>query len=146
VVASLIVYWAGWNTLWRLGVAIVLGYLLLGSYAAWATLRRLPRAPELEWKAALWLPVYLAGMGLFSYEGGFGAGAQRHLGLGWDIAAITVFALGIYYWARAAALPAEVIERNVLRAARAESPEGGPGAAAGAGETGTPPAPALNRP
>jgi amino acid transporter len=146
VVASLIVYWAGWNTLWRLGVAIVLGYLLLGSYAAWATLRRLPRAPELEWKAALWLPVYLAGMGLFSYEGGFGAGAQRHLGLGWDIAAITVFALGIYYWARAAALPAEAIERNVLRAARAESPEGGPGAADGAGETGTPPAPALNRP
>jgi len=115
VVANLIIYWAGWNTLWRLGLAIVLGYLLLGAYAWYATTRRLPNAPVLDWRAAQWLPVYLLGMGVISWQGGFGAGSQGHLPLWWDIALITGFSLGIYYWARAVALPAAQIERAIDR-------------------------------
>ncbi len=113
VVASLIIYWSGWNTLWRLGAAIVLGYLLLGSYAGYAIVKRLPNAPQLNWRAAQWLPVYLLGMGLISWEGGFGDGSQGNLPLWWDMALITVFSLVVYYWARATALPAAEIERNI---------------------------------
>ena len=111
VVASLIIYWAGWDTLLRLGAAVLIGYLLLGSYAAYATRKNLPNAPTLDWKAAQWLPVYLIGMGVISWQGGFGG--QGHLGLWWDILVIAVFSLGIYYWARATALPTEKIQQNI---------------------------------
>ncbi|MEU6329809.1 APC family permease [Streptomyces sp. NPDC047049] len=111
VVASLIIYWAGWDTLQRLGWAIIIGYVLLGSYAWYATKKRLPNAPRLDWKAAQWLPVYLIGMGLIAWQGGFGG--QGHLPLWWDMAVITAFSLGIYYWARATAVSSEAIEQNI---------------------------------
>ncbi|MDH6578448.1 APC family permease [Kitasatospora sp. MAP5-34] len=112
-VASLVIYWAGWDTLWRLGVSILLGYLLLGSYAAYAQAKRLPVAPRMDFKAGQWLPVYLIGMGLISWQGQFGAGAKLNLPLWWDIVVIVAFSLGIYYWAMRVALPVEEIERNI---------------------------------
>ncbi|MFE7594200.1 APC family permease [Kitasatospora sp. NPDC057512] len=112
VVSSLIIYWSGWHTLSRLGIAIVLGYVLLGSYAAYAIRKGLPNAPRLSWKAAQWLPPYLVGLGLISWLGGFGDG------IGWiplwtDMALVSVFSVGIYYWAIRVALPAEEIEQEV---------------------------------
>lgn len=121
VVANLIIYWAGWHTLWRLGVAIVLGYVLLGGYARYAVVKRLPDAPRLDWKAAQWLPVYLVGMGLISWQGGFGGGSGR-IALWWDILLIAVFSLVIYYWARATASPAEQIERSIQEVAVTDAP------------------------
>jgi amino acid transporter len=112
-VSSLIIYWSGWNTLWRLGLAIIIGYVLLGAYAAYATAKQLPNTPRLDWKAAQWLPVYLIGMGFISWQGGFGDGSQGNIPLWWDIALIVAFSLAIYYWARAVALPAAEIERNI---------------------------------
>jgi amino acid transporter len=111
VVANLIIYWAGWDTLWRLGVAIVLGYLLLGAYAWYAVQKGLPDAPRLDWKAAQWLPVYLIGIGVVSSQGTFGG--QGHIGLWWDMLIIAVFSLGIYYWALATAADTAEIERNI---------------------------------
>ncbi|KJS62642.1 APC family permease [Streptomyces rubellomurinus] len=111
-VASLIIYWAGWDTLLRLGIAIALGYGLLGSYAAYAIIKRLPNAPRLNWKAAQWLPVYLLGLGLISWQGGFGNGAGR-IPLWADMGIVVVFSLAIYYWAIQVALPAEEIEREI---------------------------------
>ncbi len=112
VVAGLIIYWSGWETVWRLGAAIVLGYLLLGSYAWYATVKNLPNAPRLDWKAAQWLPVYLIGMGVISWQGGFGSG-EGNIGLWYDIGIIAVFSLVIYYWAVAVGLPAEAIEQSI---------------------------------
>ncbi|AXE84365.1 APC family permease [Streptomyces sp. Go-475] len=120
VVANLIIYWSTWDTLWRLGVAIVLGYVLLGGYAWYATRRGLPDAPRLDWKAAQWLPVYLLGMGVISWQGGFGG--QGHIGLWWDIVVIAVFSLAIYYWARASASRPEEIERSIEELAVTEVP------------------------
>jgi amino acid transporter len=115
VIASLIIYWAGWSTLQRLGYAILLGYVLLGAYAWYATAKRLPNAPRLDWKAAQWLPVYLIGMGVISWQGGFGG--QNHIKLWWDILLIAVFALVIYYWARAVSVPSATIEENIEQVA-----------------------------
>jgi amino acid transporter len=117
VVASLIIYWAGWDTLWRLGIAIVIGYVLLGSYAWYAHAKGQPNAPEMDWRSAQWLPVYLLGMGVISWQGSFcemsGCGAQNNLPLWWDIGVIAVFSLAIYYWALSVGLGSEAIERNI---------------------------------
>ncbi|MFJ9948672.1 APC family permease [Kitasatospora sp. NPDC091207] len=112
VIASLIIYWAGWHTLSRLGLAIVLGYGLLGSYAAYAIRKGLPNAPRLDWRAAQWLPVYLVGLGLISWQGGFGEG-RGNIPMWWDMGLVAVFALAVYFWAIRVALPAEVIEQNI---------------------------------
>ena len=111
VVANLIIYWSGWDILWRLGLAIVLGYLLLGGYAFYAHSRNLPDAPRLDFRAAQWLPVYLIGMGVISWQGSFGG--QNNIALWWDILVIAVFSIGIYYWAKATASTAEDIERSI---------------------------------
>nr|WP_089105665.1 APC family permease [Streptomyces hyaluromycini] len=111
VVANLIIYWSGWGTLWRLGLAIILGYLLLGGYAFYAHSKNLPDAPRLDFRAAQWLPVYLIGMGLISWQGSFGG--QNNIALWWDILVIAAFSIGIYYWAKATASTAEDIERSI---------------------------------
>ncbi|WP_241002508.1 APC family permease [Streptomyces sp. CB01881] len=113
VVASLVIYWAGWDTLWRLGLAILIGYVLLGGYSAYSVSKGVPNAPRMDFKAGQWLPVYLVGMGLTSWQGTFGEGSQGNLPLWWDILVVVVFSLVIYYWALAVALPVEEIERNI---------------------------------
>jgi len=120
VVANLIIYWAGWDTLWRLGLAIVLGYVLLGGYAWWANATNQPDAPRMDFKAAQWLPVYLLGMGVISAEGGFGGAGN--IGLWWDILIIAVFSLGIYYWARATSSKREDIERSIEEVVVTDAP------------------------
>ncbi|MFF0448882.1 APC family permease [Streptomyces sp. NPDC004609] len=119
VVSNLIIYWAGWDTLWRLGVAIVLGYLLLGGSAL---LRLNPRVPRMDWRSAQWLPVYLVGMGLLSWQGGYcsagpaatvACGATDAIPLWWDMVLIGVFSLLIYYWAQSVRLPAEETQEYI---------------------------------
>ncbi|GGW11522.1 amino acid permease [Streptomyces libani subsp. rufus] len=112
VVADLIIYWAGWGTLWRLGFAILLGYVLLGSYAWYAIRKGLPDAPRLDFRAAQWLPGYLVGMGVISWLGGFGGG-RGTIGLWWDMLIVAVFSLVVYYWAKATASKPEAIERSI---------------------------------
>jgi hypothetical protein len=62
----------------------------------------------------LWLPVYLIGMGLISWQGGYcstgpassaSCGATGHFGLWWDMLVIAAFSLAIYFWAQAVRLP-----------------------------------------
>ncbi|MEZ0093168.1 APC family permease [Streptacidiphilus sp. EB129] len=112
IVANLIIYWSGFDTLWRLGIGIVLGYLLLGGSALF---KLNPRTPHLDWRSAQWLPVYLLGMGIISWRGGFcsggpasttSCGASNSIPLWWDIGVVAVFSLVIYYWAQAVRLPA----------------------------------------
>ncbi|MEU1593252.1 APC family permease [Streptomyces sp. NPDC005708] len=119
-VANLIIYWAGWDTLWRLGIAILLGYVLLGGYAWYATRKNLQDAPRLDWKAAQWLPPYLVGMGLISWQGGFGG--QNHIPLWWDIVVVAVFSLVIYNWARATASKPAEIEESIHEVVVTEAP------------------------
>ncbi|RAG84474.1 amino acid permease [Streptacidiphilus pinicola] len=111
VIATLIIYWSGWDTLWRLGIAILLGYALMGGYAWYANVSGKPYAPKMDWKSAQWLPVYLIGIGLVSWQGQFGGTGNIPLWV--DIAIVAVFALGVYYWAIATSLKTAEIERNI---------------------------------
>jgi amino acid transporter len=105
VVANLIIYWSGIQVLWKLGVCIVIGYLLIGVAMAFDKDR-----PPLDWKSAQWLPVYLVGMGVISWLGQYNGAsdakplATGHLHFGIDMLVVAVFSLIIFYWAQAVKL------------------------------------------
>ena len=105
VIANLIIYWSGIQVLWKLGVCIVIGYLLIGIAMAFDKQR-----PPLDWKSAQWLPVYLIGMGIISWLGQYNGAsdakplATGHLHFGIDMLVVAVFSLIIFYWAQATKL------------------------------------------
>jgi len=106
-ISGLIILWTTWDTDWKLGVAILIGYVILVANRA---LDLNPHKPMLDWRAASWLPVYLLGMGVIVYLSSFGPLDNPVLDFGWDMAAVAVFSFVIYYWALAVSLTREAIE------------------------------------
>jgi amino acid transporter len=111
IIANLIILWAGWGTDWKLGVSILIGYaILVGN----RLLRLNPHKPTLNWLAASWLLPYLVGMGLIVYFSDYGPkGDSAPITFGWDALVVAVWALVIYYWAMAVALPREEIDEMI---------------------------------
>jgi amino acid transporter len=106
IVSGFIILWSGWATDWKLGVAILLGYVILGLTRVF---RLNTHNPVMQWRSAQWLPVYLIGLGLIVYLSPYGPLKNPVLPLWWDMGVTAVFSLAIYYWALAVALPRETI-------------------------------------
>jgi amino acid transporter len=111
VFANLIIYWTGFETLWKLGLIIVVGYVLIGFFMLFDKER-----PPIDWKSAQWLPVYLIGMGIISWQGQYSGQSSKtplpptntgNIPFWWDMLAVAVFSLIIYYWAMAVRLSRE---------------------------------------
>ena len=111
IIANMIIYWSGFEVLWKLGIVLVIGYVLIGISMAFDKQR-----PPLDWKSATWLPVYLIGMGIISWQGQFSGAASSdvhplpptntgNLPFWWDMLVVAGFSLIIYYWAMAVKLP-----------------------------------------
>ena len=109
VISGLIILWSGWTTDWKLGIAVIIGYVILGLSRV---LHANPNPPPFQWRSAQWLPVYLIGLGLITYLSTYGGG-RGTLNIWWSIVVVAVFSLVIYYWALAVALPAELIQRMI---------------------------------
>jgi amino acid transporter len=110
IVANLLILWSGWTTDWKLGVAILIGYVILGISRL---LHLNDVRPVLDWRAASWLPVYLVGMGVLVYLSAFGGLKHPLYGVWWSIGIVAAFGLVIYYWAMQVALPRERIEEII---------------------------------
>jgi amino acid transporter len=110
IVANLLILWSGWTTDWKLGVAILIGYVIL---IANRLFKLNPAAPVLDFRAAQWLPVYLVGMGLIVYLSDFGPLKDPLFPLWWDMVAVAAFSLIVFYWALRVALPAERIQEAI---------------------------------
>ncbi|WP_432937144.1 APC family permease [Kribbella sp. CA-253562] len=110
VVANLLILWSGWTTDWKLGVAILLGYVVLIGNRVF---KLNPVTPELDLRAAQWLPAYLVGMGLIVYLSDFGPLTHPWFPLWWDMVVVAAFSLVIYFWAIAVALPTDRIEQMI---------------------------------
>lgn len=91
IVATLIVYWSGWNTTWRLGIVVAIG---LGLFGAKMRFDRVPLARLDLWQAS-WLVPYAVGIGLISYYGNYGGG-RGFIAQPWDLGATTVFAVCVF--------------------------------------------------
>jgi amino acid transporter len=108
ILANLIIYWSGFEVLWKLAIAIVIGYVLIGTSMYFDKER-----PPLDWRSAQWLPVYLIGMGIISWQGQFSGQSSTtplaptntgNLPFWWDMLVVAAFSLAIYYWAQATRL------------------------------------------
>jgi amino acid transporter len=110
IVANLLILWTGWDTVWRLGVAILIGYVIL---AVTRIFNLNSQSPQLDLRAASWLPVYLLGMGAIVYLSDFGPMSNPVFPLWWDMVAVAIFSAIIYFWAMAVALPTERIEEMI---------------------------------
>jgi amino acid transporter len=105
-ISSLIILWTTWDTDWKLGVAILIGYaILIGNRA----LHLNEHKPMLDWRAASWLPVYLIGLGIIVYISSFGPLDDPILPFGWDMLVTAVFSFAIYYWAMEVCLTTDKI-------------------------------------
>jgi amino acid transporter len=116
VVANLLIYWSGFEVIWKLGIVLVIGYALIGFFM-W----RDPQRPPLDWKSAVWLPVWLIGLGIISWQGQYSGGAvaapvnTNNIPFWWDIVVVAGFSLIIYYWAMWTKLPREEMLELVHR-------------------------------
>ena len=120
VIANLIILWTGWDTDWKLGISILIGYAILVANRVFGLNEH---KPTLDWKAASWLIPYLIGMGVIVYLSDFGPkGDAALIGFGWDALVVAVWSLVIYYWAMAVALSTEQIEEML---GEVELPEDG---------------------
>jgi amino acid transporter len=115
VVASEILLFTGWAVVWKLIVAILLGFVLLSLSIATASNER----RSLDWRSAAWLWPYLLGMAAISYLSSFDTrtpssiplvglrGPRNELTFGWDILAVALLSLAVYAFAIRSRLPAE---------------------------------------
>jgi amino acid transporter len=130
VLATFIVYWAGWSTYTTLMVALLIGYVLMAVSAA---LHLNPNQPRVDWDAAVWIFPYLIGMGVISYFGTFGAptggrggiiggvgvfktvlvGGNNALGLYGGLLVSAAWSLVIYYLAMSRRLPSAKVDEYV---------------------------------
>ncbi len=109
VFANLIIYWGGWNTDWKLFAAVGIGFVLLAiSYVTKAN----PERPSLDWRAAIWLWPYLAGMAAISYLGQFDGG-HKVIPFWVDMGVVAAFSVVIYLFAMTVRLGPERVRAYV---------------------------------
>lgn len=90
---NLISYWTGWETIYKLAIAIVIGF----AFFIVALLRGKLKSHFIGLKSIIWLLPYLCGLVLISYLGAFGG--KNIIPFGWDFFVIALFSMGILYLA-----------------------------------------------
>ncbi|MGH3510557.1 MAG: APC family permease, partial [Nocardioidaceae bacterium] len=76
---NLIMYWAGWDQVWKMMIAVALGYVLLAIFQFVDRNKR--RAPQLDFQYGWWVLVWFGGITLVSYLGSYsGVGGKTDAG------------------------------------------------------------------
>ncbi|MEU6281395.1 APC family permease [Streptomyces sp. NPDC047028] len=123
--ANLIVYWAGWNTNWKLFATIGIGFVFLAIFEATSK----GRSPALDWKAgAGWVMPWLIGLTVISWAGDYDGG-RGYIGFGWGFLVNLALAAIVYFLALRVRLPKARVDEHIERAreeARIEEEELGP--------------------
>ncbi len=90
---NLLSYWTGWETIYKLAIALLIGLVFFtGAY-----LRGSLKIPSAHFKSASWMLPYFSGLVLISYLGAFGG--KQIIPFGWDFLVIGIFSMAILYLA-----------------------------------------------
>ncbi len=125
--SNLIVYWSGWETNWKLLVAVLLGYVVLALHE-W---RNRETTPRLEFRSGSWVIIWLIGLGFISWFGSYpdpseNAGNLGLLDLGGSIAVLAVFSAIVMWIAVGMRLPTEQVVEHLGEPAVAPEDEAPP--------------------
>src|SRR5215218_3995778 len=116
VVANELILFSGWAVVWKLVVAILIGFALLGLSTATSPPEQ---RPSFDWPSAAWLWPYLMGMAVISYLSSFDTatpssipligvhGPRNVLTFGWDVLTVALFSVAVYAYAIRQRLPQE---------------------------------------
>lgn len=113
--ANLIVLWAGWDTNWKLFIAVALGFVVLAIFH----LTSKGSMPQMDWKAgATWSLPWLAGLCLISYLGDYPeqskhAGNTSTIGFGWGFLVTLALSIVVYWLALKVRLPKAQVKVNI---------------------------------
>ena len=108
--ANLIIYWSGFEATWKILTAIFVGRVIFE-----VALRRkndLVRN-DVDWRAASWIWPWLIGMTILGLLGNYGTGANHTIGDWYDLGAVALFSLGIFYYAVSLAMSPEQVREAV---------------------------------
>jgi amino acid transporter len=101
---NLISFWTGWDTLWKLAIALAIGAILF-----LMNQRSRSNNTLAGFKALIWLVPYLVGLIVLSYLGGYGG--RNIITFGWDFLIIGIFTVVIFVLAIRTRLPTEITQR-----------------------------------
>ena len=129
IVASEIVLVGGWGSVWKLMVAVLIGFVVLASTVITSGPER---RSSLDWVSASWLWPYLLGLAVISYLSSFGKpdsvpllglkGPVGVLPFGWDLVVTAVFGVAIYILAIRLRLPTARVRELVAESASEAEP------------------------
>ncbi len=120
VFANMIIYFAGWSTIFWLYMFIVVGLLIFAGYQASIPAER---RTIIDWRAASWLVPWLIGLAIISWQGQYTSSPSTVFGLTlnptlnlptwWDLLVLAVWALAVYYWAVAVTMSTDKVQAAV---------------------------------
>ena len=96
--SNLIVYWSGWTTVWKLMVAVLIGFVLLAAFALSGQMK----GESLDVRSGAWVFPWLVGLTVISYLGNYpepAAGNRDVLGFGLSAGLLFLLSVGVYVMA-----------------------------------------------
>lgn len=111
--ANMIVIWAGWDKNWRLFLAVLLGFVVLGIFKL---TDRDGAMSRMDWRAGLWALPWFAGLAVISYLSTFpdpAAGNTGAIPFGWDFLVVLALSAGVWWLALHDRLPTERVEEYI---------------------------------
>jgi amino acid transporter len=112
--ANLVVFWSGWTTIWKLMIAVLIGYIVLIVHE----FANKDNTPDLEFRSGIWAIVWLVGLTIISWLGSYPemsshAGNLGVLGVGWDVLVLAAFSLIVAWLAVKYRLPVDKVEAHL---------------------------------
>ena len=111
VAANLIIYWSGFEAIWKILTAVLLGRIIFE--VALRRSKTLKERRDLDWRAASWIWPWLIGLLVISLLGRYGTGSLNVLPEWIDILFVIGFSLIMFYYAVSLAMKPEDIAAAV---------------------------------
>ena len=110
--STLMLYWTGWDIIWKAAVAIGLSIIILGIYQK---IKARHSTNIIQWhiKQSFWLWGYLAVILVVSYLGPYGQGSAHVFGVYGGMEILFVLCVVVCFFATRQSLPAQTMQQNL---------------------------------